>query len=149
MTLSGRALPLFALLVFAGCATAYQSKGFTGGFSEVWQSERSVVVTFNGNGFTSAETVEQYATIRAAELALDRGFPYIRIANQQTEEEVTRTGPFGLGEKVRKSDAEYTAVMLTQEEARKLEIEGVPVVSARFYIEQNAPASVRKRILGE
>lgn len=144
-----RVAALFLIASLTGCATAYQAKGFTGGFSEDWQSERSVVVTFNGNGFTSAERVEQYATIRASELALERGYPYVRISNQQTEEEVTRTGPFGLGEKVRKSDAEYTAVLLTEEEARRLEAEGVPVVSARFYIEQNAPAKVRQRILGK
>ena len=47
-------IPIVTLVVAftGGCATSYQSKGFTGGFSETQVSANSFQVYFQGNGYT-------------------------------------------------------------------------------------------------
>ncbi len=134
-----------------GCATAYQAKGGTGGFSETWQSDRSVEVTFNGNGYTSTEVAEQYALVRASELALEKGYPYLRRAEAATEVTTTKSGSFLTGGRrtTNRPETRIVAVFLTEEQAAELQTQGVPVVSARLFIEQNAPDDVRERILGQ
>lgn len=78
------ALTMFLLI---GCATTYQSKGFSGGFSETQLDENIFTVRFNGNGFTSAERASDFTILRSAELALQNGFTHFVIvdANQYTQ----------------------------------------------------------------
>lgn len=143
---------LFAVVAgLAGCATPYQREGYSGGFTETWQSERSLVVSFSGNAFTSQDRVERYATLRAAELALERGFSTFRIASGGTDVTTTRSGSILTGgvRTSRRADTQYTVVLLDDAEARTMEREGVPIVDARFYIRQNAPPRLRQRLLGE
>jgi hypothetical protein len=59
-----------------GCATTYQSKGFSGGFNEVQLDKNVWKVTFNGNGFTSKQRAEDLAMLRSAELTLKSGYRY-------------------------------------------------------------------------
>lgn len=150
-----RQLPLVFVLALglAGCATGYQSEGFSGGFREEWQSERTVVIHYAGNGYTSADQAAKYATLRACELALERGFTHLRLAGGErsveresyTTPETFLTGQRRVSERPRVA---LTAVMLDEATARDHEAQGAPVISARFYVEQNAPARVRRRILG-
>jgi len=72
---------LVSLLAVAGCATPYQSKGFTGGYSEVQLDENVFKVSFRGNGYTSKERAANFALLRAGEVALRNGFKYFIIAD--------------------------------------------------------------------
>lgn len=65
-----------------GCATAYQSKGMTGGFSETMLSPDMFKIEFSGNGFTSAERASDFAILRAADKSLELGCDYFTIVNE-------------------------------------------------------------------
>ncbi|WP_426269133.1 CC0125/CC1285 family lipoprotein [Dyella kyungheensis] len=69
-------------LALGGCATAYQSKGLTGGFSETVLSPDSFKINFSGNGFTSAERASDFAVLRAADKSLELGCNYFGIMNE-------------------------------------------------------------------
>jgi hypothetical protein len=69
-------IPLALALLFAGCATPYQSEGFLGGFSDVMTAPDEAVVVFHGNGYTSAERVVEMAALRCAEITLAHGYRY-------------------------------------------------------------------------
>ncbi|WP_445145035.1 CC0125/CC1285 family lipoprotein [Dyella sp. Tek66A03] len=64
-----------------GCATAYQSKSFTGGFSETALSPDTFKISFAGNGFTSAERASDFAILRAADKSLELGCNYFGVMN--------------------------------------------------------------------
>ena len=70
-----RALLVAAVAVsLASCATPYAQQGFTGGF-DVQELRPDVFrVSFQGNGYTSRETVQVYWLYRCAQLALEKGF---------------------------------------------------------------------------
>lgn len=70
---------VFLSLVLAACATPYGSNGITGGYAEQELEPGIWRITYGGNGFTSAETVQTYWLYRAAELTLERGFDGFRI----------------------------------------------------------------------
>lgn len=67
---------LILLVILAGCATGYQQKGFTGGFSETQLDTNAWTVTFNGNAYTSKERAADFTLLRCAELALENGYGY-------------------------------------------------------------------------
>lgn len=66
----------------SGCATAYHSKGYTGGFSETVLSPDTFKINFSGNGFTSAERASDFAMLRAADKSLELGCSYFGIVNE-------------------------------------------------------------------
>jgi hypothetical protein len=75
-------LLLAVVIVFVtGCATPYQPKGSSGGFSEIQLAPDSFVVTFAGNEHTSAEQVRDFALLRAAEVVLANNLPYFAIVD--------------------------------------------------------------------
>ena len=58
----------------ASCATPYAQSGLTGGF-DVQELRPDVFrISFQGNGYTSRETVQVYWLYRCAQLALEKGF---------------------------------------------------------------------------
>ncbi|MGU3476437.1 CC0125/CC1285 family lipoprotein [Methylobacterium sp. D48H] len=61
-------------LALAGCQTAYQKTGLTGGYDELRLSENTYRVSVKGNGFTSKERAGDIALLRAAELTLESGY---------------------------------------------------------------------------
>ena len=63
-----------AVLILQGCATPYQKKGFTGGFSETQIVENVFSVSFRGNGYTDRERVADFTLLRSAELTLTNSF---------------------------------------------------------------------------
>ena len=74
---------LSVVLFLGGCATAYQSLGFTGGFSETQLDTNVFTVTFKGNGYTGRDKANDFALLRSAELALENGFKYFVIVDAQ------------------------------------------------------------------
>jgi hypothetical protein len=79
---TGFILCLFSL---CGCATPYQPLGFRGGYSDLLLESDRFRVSFKGNGYTSADTVETYLLYRSAELAVQRGFDYFIITDSSGE----------------------------------------------------------------
>jgi hypothetical protein len=80
--MSKRAFLLVVVLSLAGCATAYQSKGMTGGFSETDLGPTSFKIAFSGNGFTSAERASDFAMLRAADKSIEDGCNYFGVMNE-------------------------------------------------------------------
>lgn len=70
-------------LAMTACATKYQPQGFSGGFSESWQSSDRVMIEFHGNMMTSALAVRDMAILRAADLARAHGFPRFAVLRDQ------------------------------------------------------------------
>lgn len=66
-------------LALAGCATAYQPEGATGGYTDKKLADDTYRVSFNGNGYTSRQAVEKYFLYRCAELTLKHGYAYFQV----------------------------------------------------------------------
>jgi len=83
---------LIAITVFlAGCATTYQKKGFTGGFSETQLGENVFRVSFKGNAYTSRERASDFNLLRSAEVALENGHNFFIIVDS---EQYSKTGAY-------------------------------------------------------
>lgn len=76
---------MLAAFTLSGCATAYQAKGLSGGYTEQRRSDFVYVVRFEGNGYTSAQQTEDMALLRAAELTTEKGFKYLTLLNESTD----------------------------------------------------------------
>jgi len=75
-----RLLVLTAVAVtLVACATPYVQEGLTGGFDVKDLGQDVYRVRFQGNGYTSKETVQAYWLYRSAELALEKGFTGFEI----------------------------------------------------------------------
>lgn len=75
-----RVLMMAAVAVcLASCATPYTQSGFTGGFDVKELRPDVYRVSFQGNGYTSRETVQAYWLYRCAELAIEKGFTGFEI----------------------------------------------------------------------
>jgi hypothetical protein len=89
-----------AALVLIGCATAVgtayapaDSKGY--GYAETRIEADRYRVTFAGDGATPPEVVEDYALLRAAELATANGYDWLRVVGRSVDEQ--QKGGVGLG----------------------------------------------------
>lgn len=83
-----RAMLFAAAAALSACATSYGPSGMSGGFTDVRLDENVFRVSFQGNGFTSQEAVQEMALLRCAELTLTNGFSFfvvgaVRDATQQ------------------------------------------------------------------
>lgn len=65
--------------VLAGCVTAYQPLGATGGYKDQRLEKDTYEVSFFGNGNTSRQAVFKYFLHRCAELTLEQGYEYFEI----------------------------------------------------------------------
>lgn len=115
----------------AGCATAYQPSGVTGGFSERRISERSYEVNFRGNGFTTPAATRDGVIRRAAELTIASGFAAFTVAHDGSGVDVVTTSDAircrdqgdgtsrcrGGQTQVRNPYGDITIMMLTPDEA--------------------------------
>lgn len=70
--------------VVVGCATGYQPAGLAGGFTETQLDSNVWRVSFQGNGYTRGEKVEDFAMLRSAELALQNGFTHFAFLSSKT-----------------------------------------------------------------
>ncbi len=87
-------------IALAACATAVgttyapaDSKGY--GYTETRIEADRYRVTFAGDGATPVEAVEDYALLRAAELALENGYDWFRVVGRTTD--VQQKGGVGIG----------------------------------------------------
>ena len=81
--------------LLGGCATPYQSKGYTGGFSETQLAADTYEIKFNGNGYSSEERTDDFAMLRASELALANWYPYFVVLHQKSESTAKRIDAYG------------------------------------------------------
>lgn len=82
------AAAFLATIAVAGCATSYQQRGFSGGFSETQLAENVFEVRFSGNGYTSSERASDFALLRSAELSLERGFRYFVVDDNENDRQI-------------------------------------------------------------
>lgn len=88
-----RSLILTSTLLLAACAvTPYQPFSGGVGYSEVATTRTRYEVVYHGLTGMDEATAKNYAIVRAAEIAKEKGMPYFRIAGSRTREtrEVTR-----------------------------------------------------------
>ena len=70
---------LSAVCLLAGCATAYQPDGVSGGYSDRLLNGNTEQVSFRGDRFTSPETLHSYLLRRCADLTLQNGYRYFEL----------------------------------------------------------------------
>ena len=63
----------------AGCATGYHAMDWSGGYEETRLGENIVSISFRGNQHSTEQRVQDFAFLRAADLALESGFTYLAI----------------------------------------------------------------------
>jgi hypothetical protein len=74
-----------SLLLICGCATKYKPEGFSGGYHEVRIDQNTVDVSFQGNGYTSADRAQQYCLYRCAELTKSYGYDYFTFIREDVD----------------------------------------------------------------
>jgi hypothetical protein len=72
-----------AACLLAGCSTAYQPNGVSGGYTDQVRSSNTAQVSFRGNGLTPPETVHSYILRRCAEVTLEDGYSYFVLVHTQ------------------------------------------------------------------
>ena len=80
---------LWFILAASGCATSYQSSGFTGGYSDTQLAPDVFRIFFRGNAYTSSERTQDFAMLRAAELTLQEGFTQFAIIDESSSVDVS------------------------------------------------------------
>jgi hypothetical protein len=83
-----------SIALLSACQTAYQPQGFTGGgYSESWRGEDKVVVTFEGNVATRPAVAEDLAMLRAADLAVEKGYTHFVVRHAGESDQAMTLGP--------------------------------------------------------
>lgn len=82
-------LRYLSIFLLAGCATSYQPKSFSGGFSETRLDQNVFRVSFQGNGYTDVQRAEDFALLRSAELTLKHGFTHFAIVSARFDRNVS------------------------------------------------------------
>jgi len=81
-------------LVVTGCATGYQTDGFTGGQMPKWRSTNVLEIEASGNGYTSSSKLDKMALLRAAETAIEANYRYfIEVGSEDTGKSSTVSMP--------------------------------------------------------
>ncbi len=70
-------------LMIAGCATSYQSNGFSGGYSDLKLQDNVFKISFRGNGYTNEQRAADFALLHAAEVALENGYGYFAVVDEK------------------------------------------------------------------
>jgi hypothetical protein len=76
---------LLAAFCLCSCATPYRPVASGTGFTDKQLQDDLFQVSFQGNGQTSSQQVQDFALLRAAELTLQHGFSYFAV------EDITNT----------------------------------------------------------
>ena len=82
-------LSIIIISLLMGCATPYQSKSLTGGYSETQLAPDVFRIAFRGNAYTSSERAQDFTLLRAAELTLQRGFKHFAIIDESSSTSVS------------------------------------------------------------
>ena len=112
-------LNLFALTLLFGCATGYQSTGFSGGYEETQLSENMYEVSFRGNGYTRKKKAADFALLRCAELTLQNGYTHFAIIDKNASNDASlhyNPGSMNVAPSysiIKKPSSENTIVMLS------------------------------------
>ncbi len=92
---------LTGTLLVAGCATQtpYKPAEKRGaeGYTETRLGESRYRITFVGNTLTNAETVKDYALLRAAELTLQEGYEWFQVVERESDKKVNAATSVGTG----------------------------------------------------
>ena len=122
-------------LVLTGCATSYQPKSYTGGYTDTKLDDDKYRVTFSGNQHTSADRVERYALLRAAEITLDYGYSHFVTVNESGDS-VSRysTTQAGTVREGKSNQATIHFVMMDSEDMNS--DESRIAINARIYWEE-------------
>lgn len=82
----------------ASCgATAYQPKGFTGGYTDTHIKDNIYFVEISCNAFTSQTTAVQYLHRRAMEVCKENGYCDYRIQGERDATGIGFIGSYGSG----------------------------------------------------
>lgn len=84
-----RPLVIACAAALAGCATngmlgmgtPYQASGWRGGYEETELRPGTFRITFTANQYTSANDAMDFALLRSAEIALERGYSHFAVIN--------------------------------------------------------------------
>jgi hypothetical protein len=76
-------------LVLCACATRYQEMGLTGGVTSQQMSGDTFRIISRGNGFTTAERVQDYTLLKAAEVTQSVGATHFMVVGAA---DATRVG---------------------------------------------------------
>lgn len=94
-------MTVLCALLLAGCATQtpYKPAEERGeeGYTETQLGENRYRITFVGNHSTPAETVKDYALLRAAELTLQEGYSWFSVAERDKGENQRSSTSVGTG----------------------------------------------------
>jgi len=84
-----------AALLLAACATPYKpdSTWNGGGYGQHLEAPNVYQVWFHGNTYTTEDRSEELATLRAAEVCLGDGKPFMRASNYQTRSDLSVVTP--------------------------------------------------------
>ena len=82
-------LAIIFILMVTGCATTYQSKGLTGGYSDTQLDKDVFRINFRGNAYTSGERAQDFVLLRASELTLENNFKYFAIIDTSSSSKIT------------------------------------------------------------
>jgi len=124
-----------SVLFLFGCSTPYRKNTGSGGYSEFRIAENKFAITFQGNSYTTHESVYKYAMLRAATIALRHGYPYFSIHQEKDTSTTTlsKTWVYPLNSyHLHSNPAVFFIIKLHQKES-----ENEDVVEAIRYIEWN------------
>jgi hypothetical protein len=83
MRMRSSLIALSAVCLIAGCTTAYQPEGVSGGYTDRTLAKNSVQISFRGNRFTAPNTLHSYLLRRCAEVTLQNGFTYFVLVHEE------------------------------------------------------------------
>lgn len=74
-------------VLLGGCVSQYKpnTSRANGGYEETMLAQDTFQVSFQGNDLTKSSRVRDFAMLRAAELSLQKGFPYFVVLNMGTD----------------------------------------------------------------
>ncbi len=126
---------MLVALVLTGCATSYQPKSYTGGYTDTKLDDDKYRVTFSGNQHTSADRVEEYALLRAAEITLEYGYSHF-VTVSESGDSVSRYSATQAGtvREGKKHQATIHFVMMDSENMNS--DESRIAINARIYWEE-------------
>jgi hypothetical protein len=76
-----RIIAIIGLCLVASCQTQYQEPGLTGGVTAVPITNDTYRISARGNGYTAANTIQDYVLLKAAETTLAKGGTHFLILN--------------------------------------------------------------------
>ena len=79
---------LSAACLLAGCTTAYQPDGVSGGYTQQVR-DSTAQISFRANGLTTPETLNSFVLRRCAEVTLEDGYSYFVLVHTETPLEDT------------------------------------------------------------